>query len=140
MDKLSIGEVAKRANIAASAIRYYESEGLIPPAGRVRGRRVYDPPIIARLALIHLAKSAGFTIAEIRKLLAGVARSAPPGARWRELAERKLAELEAPPPRGQPAAPGGGERAQAFLPDDRAPLEALGASLQRPRTRQAPGC
>lgn len=94
MDKLSIGEVAKRANIAASAIRYYESEGLIPPAGRVRGRRVYDPPVIARLALIHLAKSAGFTIAEIRKLLAGVSRSAPPGARWRELAERKLAELE----------------------------------------------
>ena len=94
MKKLRIGQVAKRAGIAASAIRYYEAEGLIPPAGRINGRRVYDDDMIDRLTFIEIAKRAGFTIAEIRKLQSGFARSTPPGVRWRALAERKLEELD----------------------------------------------
>ena len=96
---LPIGEVAKRAGIAASALRYYEREGLIPAAARAGGRRVYDPEVLDRLALVRAAKQAGFTIAEIRDFLRGVAgrsrKGRAPGPRFRKLAARKLAELEA---------------------------------------------
>ncbi len=91
---LRIGEVAQRAGIATSAIRYYEREGLIPKADRFGNARVYGADILDRLALIALAKSAGFTIAETRQLLRGVSRRTPPGPRWRAQAEKKLAEVE----------------------------------------------
>ncbi len=94
MKSLSIGQVAKLVGIAASAIRYYESEGLLPPAERRSGRRVYDERVVERLAIIHLAKGAGFTVAEVKRLLGGFARRTPPGERWRTLAERKLEELD----------------------------------------------
>lgn len=94
MKELSIGQVADRAGIAASAIRYYESEGLLPRASRRSGRRVYAADILDRLSLIEIAKRAGFTVAEIRRLLSGFARSTPPGVRWRALAERKLEEMD----------------------------------------------
>ncbi|MEN8158531.1 MAG: MerR family transcriptional regulator [Myxococcota bacterium] len=95
MAEIGIGEVARRAGLASSAIRYYESEGLIPRADRRGGKRVYDEGVLLRLAIIDLAKRAGFTIAEIRQLLGGFARRTPPGVRWRRLAEGKLRELEA---------------------------------------------
>jgi MerR family redox-sensitive transcriptional activator SoxR len=91
---LRIGEVARRAGIATSAIRYYEKEGLIPVADRRGNARVYGADILDRLALIELAKSAGFSISETRRLVRGVARRTPPGPRWRALAEQKLAEVE----------------------------------------------
>jgi MerR family redox-sensitive transcriptional activator SoxR len=91
--ELAIGEVAARAGIATSAIRYYERAGLLPRAARRGGRRVYDPAIVERLALIQLAQSAGFTVAEIRRLLSGFGRKTPPGARWRALATTKRGEL-----------------------------------------------
>ncbi len=91
---LRIGEVAQRAGIATSAIRYYEREGLIPKADRLGNARVYGADILDRLALIALAKSAGFTIAETRRLLRGVSRRTPPGPRWRAQAQKKLAEVE----------------------------------------------
>ncbi len=94
MEELSIGEVARRAGIATSAIRYYEGEGLIPRAARRNGRRVYDRGIAERLALIDLAKRAGFTVAEIKRLLGGFARRTPPGERWRALADEKLLEQD----------------------------------------------
>ena len=95
MKELSIGEVGKAAGLAPSAIRFYESEGLIPRAARRGGRRVYGESIVDRRALIDLAKGAGCTVAEIRRLLGGFTRRTPPGERWRTLAETKLEELEA---------------------------------------------
>lgn len=92
---LSIGEVARRAGLRTSAIRYYESEGLIPVAERISGRRRYDEDVFSRLALIGLAQKAGFTVREIRTLLHGFGRRTPPGVRWRKLAARKLSEVEA---------------------------------------------
>ena len=89
-----IGQVAERAGIAASAVRYYEAEGLLPKAARLNGRRVYEASILGRLKLIEAAKSAGFTVAEIRQLVRGFGRSVPPGKRWRDLADAKRAELE----------------------------------------------
>ena len=89
-----IGEVARRAGMAASAIRYYEREGLIPVADRRGNARVYGSDIFDRLTLIELAKSAGFTVAETRQLVRGVSRRTPPGPRWRALAEKKLVEVD----------------------------------------------
>ena len=94
MKLLRIGQVAERAGIAASAIRYYEDEGLLPRPDRRNGRRVYDERVVGRLRIIHLAKSAGFTVAEVKQLLGGFARRTPPGERWRALAERKRVELD----------------------------------------------
>ena len=94
MKLLRIGQVAERAGIAASAIRYYEDEGLLPRPDRRNGRRVYDESVVGRLRIIHLAKSAGFTVAEVKQLLGGFARRTPPGERWRALAERKRVELD----------------------------------------------
>jgi DNA-binding transcriptional MerR regulator len=94
MAMLRIGEVAERAGLAASALRYYEREGLLPKAARRGGARVYEESILDRLALIGVAKAAGFSMAEIKRLLSGFARRTPPGERWRSLAEAKLEELE----------------------------------------------
>ncbi len=91
---LTIGEVADQSGLAASALRFYEREGLIPKANRSAGKRVWSGDVLDRLALIDVAKSAGFTVAEIKMLISGVARRTPPGPRWRQLAERKLVELE----------------------------------------------
>ena len=92
--EMSIGEVAKRAGLSSSAIRYYEREGLIGRARRRAGRRVYEAEILDRLRIIELAKNAGFTIAETRRLLHGFSSDTEPGERWRALAVEKMAELD----------------------------------------------
>ena len=89
---LSIGEVAERAGLRPSALRYYEEAGLLSPAERVSGRRRYDASVLDRLRIISCAQSAGFRIAEIRELFHG--EDGGQGA-WRSLAERKLAEVNA---------------------------------------------
>jgi MerR family redox-sensitive transcriptional activator SoxR len=91
----TIGEVAGRAGLRPSAIRYYETAGLLPTPLRRAGRRIYDEAVLRRLALIALAQRAGFTVREVRTLLHGFAPRTAPPARWRTLTERKLAELEA---------------------------------------------
>lgn len=92
---LAIGEVARRSGIAPSAIRYYEKLGLVPRAERRGGKRVFGEEVLDRLALIRVAKTAGFRVTEIRALLGGLGRRTPPGPRWRRMAARKLEELEA---------------------------------------------
>ena len=62
---LSIGDVAARSGLAASALRFYERLDLITAAGRRSGHRVYDPSVFNRLATIDLLAQAGFTLAEI---------------------------------------------------------------------------
>ncbi|MFD5915626.1 MerR family transcriptional regulator [Kitasatospora sp. NPDC058201] len=93
MRYLAIGELARQAGLRPSALRYYESLGLLPAARREGGRRVWPAATLRRLALIRMSRRAGFTLAEIRRLL----DDAPDrGAtrQWRELAERKLPELD----------------------------------------------
>jgi MerR family redox-sensitive transcriptional activator SoxR len=91
---LPIGKVAKLAGLAPSAIRYYEKAGLLPKPGRQSGQRRYGLEIAARLRIIQLARDAGFSIAETRTFLSGFSAATTPAARWRALAQRKLAELE----------------------------------------------
>lgn len=94
MDTLPIGEVAERAGVEPSAIRYYESLGLLPRPARAGGKRRYGSDVLDRLALIALAKDSGFTMKEIRQLVADFAPDSGPAERWRVLATRKLAELD----------------------------------------------
>ncbi len=95
MDRLSIGDVAQRARLNPSAIRYYERMGLLPEPARLNGRRRYDAGILKRLAIVRMAQEAGFTIEEIGTLVGGFPEGTPPGDRWRELARRKLPEVDA---------------------------------------------
>jgi len=90
---LSIGEIARRAGLRTSAIRYYEKIGLLPKAARVNGRRYYDETTLERLAIIRFAKRVGFSVAEMTVLLNGAAVRPPP-QRWRTLAHEKLVQLD----------------------------------------------
>jgi DNA-binding transcriptional MerR regulator len=88
---LSISDVAAASGLRPSALRYYEEAGLISPAGRRGGRRIYRPAVLSRLALVALAQEVGFTVREIAALLGGHVNDKE---RWREMAERKLGEIE----------------------------------------------
>lgn len=92
---MSIGEVATRAGVAPSAIRYYEAEGLLRDPGRVSGRRAYGTAVLRRIAVVQACRAAGFTIREIRTLFAADDSGADPGDGWRAIAESKLAEVTA---------------------------------------------
>jgi MerR family transcriptional regulator, redox-sensitive transcriptional activator SoxR len=90
---VGIGEVSRRTGKAASAIRYYEEIGLIPPARRVSGRRRYSPEIVRTLAIIETAQRAGLNLEEIRSLLEASPSDAAATDRLREMADRRLPEL-----------------------------------------------
>jgi MerR family redox-sensitive transcriptional activator SoxR len=95
VETLSIGEVARLAGIRASAIRYYESAGLLPVPPRASGQRRYEPRVVDRLALIRFAQDAGFTVAEIRTLFEGFDEATPMSERWQALARQKMEEADA---------------------------------------------
>ncbi len=65
MKELDIGEVARRAGVAASTLRFYEEKGLIASVGRHGLRRLFDESVLERLALIALGRVAGFSLDEI---------------------------------------------------------------------------
>ena len=92
---MRIGELARSVGLRTSAIRYYESLGVLEPARRVSGRREYDGGAVNRLRLLQAAQHAGFTLAETRVLLPILANDGRSGKRWREIAQRKLQELDA---------------------------------------------
>ncbi len=94
MSTLSIGEVARRANVNASAIRYYEGVGLLPEPERVSGKRRYGEAVLRTLTVIDAAKRAGFTIEEVRTLINGFPAEATAAERWQALASRKLEEVD----------------------------------------------
>ena len=90
--ELAIGEVAERAGMTASRIRYYEMRGLIPEPERAAGKRRYTDDVFRRLAIIDAAQRVGFALDEIRDLLGS--RDQPAHERLRQLATLKLPELD----------------------------------------------
>ncbi len=90
--ELTIGEVARRAGVAPSSIRYYERIGLLPKPDRSGGQRRYDPDVLGKLGFIGVAQSAGFKLREIKQLIDSADGL---GAPMRSLSSQKLDEVEA---------------------------------------------
>jgi MerR family redox-sensitive transcriptional activator SoxR len=91
---LTIGEVAARAGVRTSALRYYEETGLLEPAARVSGQRRYEPSAVERLAVIRFCQGLGFSLTEVRELLTPP-RGPAQKRRWRSLVDAKINELDA---------------------------------------------
>ena len=94
MATITIGEVARRAGLQASAIRYYEKIGLLPKTQRIGGQRRYETSVLNYLEVIDVAKRAGFRMDEIRHLFHGFGRGIPAFHRWQVLAQRKITEMD----------------------------------------------
>lgn len=93
--ELTIGELARRTGRPASAIRYYESVGVLPEPDRVSGRRRYPPDTVRRLAVIDTAQRAGLSLQEITEVLGAWPGDPAATERLCQVAERKLPELAA---------------------------------------------
>jgi MerR family redox-sensitive transcriptional activator SoxR len=91
---LTIGEIAARAGVNTSHIRYYERVGVLPQPDRASGRRRYGEEVLHRLAIIDVAQRAGFTLEEIRDLTGPTNQGVRAGQRVRELAQQKLPDVE----------------------------------------------
>ncbi len=92
--QLTIGEVAHRAGVATSSIRYYESIGVLPEPDRLHGQRRYDQQVLGKLAFVGVAQSAGFKLEEIKALMRSVDGADGMGDQMRALSRRKLGEVE----------------------------------------------
>lgn len=92
---MQIGEVARRAGIATSAIRFYEETGLLPEPDRTpAGYRRYDRAVIDRLAFIRAGQAVGLTLRELRDVLRIRDGGEPPCRHVAELIEGRLTEID----------------------------------------------
>lgn len=95
MGPLTIGQVAKRAGIGLETVRFYERQGLIEEPGRKEsGYRQYAEEVVARLRFIRRAKELGFSLKEIRELLALRHDPSTTCAEVRNRAKAKIANIE----------------------------------------------
>ena len=100
---LTVGEVAARSGYAPSALRYYESEGLISAERTGGGQRRYERSVLRRLAFIRAARHVGLTLDEIRASLETLPRGRTPNRAdwtrmsklWRRRLDEEIAALEA---------------------------------------------
>jgi DNA-binding transcriptional MerR regulator len=88
---LTIGELARRAGVATSALRYWEELGLLPAAARISGQRRYPESAVGLVGIILLLREVGFSLAEQKAFMASRAVALDD---WQRLARRKLAELD----------------------------------------------
>lgn len=92
---LAIGELAHRAGIAPSALRYYETEGLIRSSRTGGGQRRYERGMLRRLAFIRAAQNVGLSLDEIRSALSTLpAQRSPTRADWARLSRSWQARLD----------------------------------------------
>ncbi len=77
-DTLSIGQVAERTGLSVSAVRFYETAGLVAPDRNPGGQRRFQRSDIRRLSFVLIAQQLGFTIAEIRARLDALPRGRTP--------------------------------------------------------------
>jgi MerR family redox-sensitive transcriptional activator SoxR len=99
---LTIGEVARRSGVAASALRFYEQRGLITSVRRGSGHRRFPRPVLRRVAFIVFAQRIGLTLEEIAAELAKLPPDRAPNRRdwgrlsrtWKARIEERIAELE----------------------------------------------
>jgi MerR family transcriptional regulator, redox-sensitive transcriptional activator SoxR len=101
-DRLSMGEVSRRSGFAASALRYYEDQGLISAERSPGGQRTFQRSVLRRLAFIRAASNIGLTLEEIRAELACLPAERTPtkkdwrriSGHWRHRLDEQIAALE----------------------------------------------
>lgn len=94
-DALSIGQLARRTGLAVSAIRYYETQGLIRPARNAGGQRRFLRSDIRRLSFVRIAQQFGFTLPKISALMAGLPEGRTPTKRdWGKISRQFRATLD----------------------------------------------
>ncbi len=100
---ISIGEVSERSGLAASAVRFYERQGLIHAVRTSGGQRRFRRDVLRRIAFIRIAQRVGLTLDEIRAALGGLPVDRAPSRQdwtrltrgWRERIDQRIALLEA---------------------------------------------
>jgi MerR family redox-sensitive transcriptional activator SoxR len=93
---LTIGALAKRTGLSVSAIRFYESRGIVAPLRNAGGQRRFLRSDIRRLSFVLIAQRLGLTISAIQALLAGLPQQRTPTQRdWQAIAKRLQDELDA---------------------------------------------
>jgi MerR family transcriptional regulator, redox-sensitive transcriptional activator SoxR len=101
-DRLPMGEVSRRSGFAASALRYYEGQGLIDAERSAGGQRTFRRSVLRRLAFIRAASNIGLTLDEIRQELASLPSERTPtksdwhriSRHWRHRIDEQIAALE----------------------------------------------
>jgi MerR family transcriptional regulator, redox-sensitive transcriptional activator SoxR len=101
-DRVTIGELARRAGVAASTLRYYEDLGLISSERSAGGQRRYARVMLRRVAFIRAAQAVGLSLAEVRGALAKLPDKRTPNkadwnkvsATWIRRVNERIAELE----------------------------------------------
>jgi len=99
--RIAIGDLAKRSGIAASALRFYEEQGLISSERSAGGHRHYARTELRRVAFIGAAQNVGLTLEQIRSALQGLPEGRTPTAadwtrlsrEWRPLIDARIAAL-----------------------------------------------
>ena len=95
-DELTIGEVAARSGVAASALRFYERRGLIAAARSDGNQRRFDRSVLRRIAFVQAGRAAGITLSEIGSALEGLPTHRTPSRRdWERLSKRWRDDLDA---------------------------------------------
>jgi len=102
-ETLSIGDVATRSGIATSALRFYESQGLVDATRSDGGQRRYERDVLRRVAFIRVAQRVGLTLDEVRAALATLPDERTPTAKdwarlsrlWRPRLDDQIAVLVA---------------------------------------------
>ena len=100
-DFIDIASLAKRAGVAASALRFYEDQGLIRSARQASGRRHFPRSTLRRVAFVRAAQAVGLTLEEIRAALATLPEERTPtredwaslSSAWKPLIEERIAAL-----------------------------------------------
>lgn len=102
MEELTIGELSARSGVAVSAVRYYESLGLLTSTRTSGGQRRYARSALRRVAVVQAAQRVGLTLAEVRDAMAHLPADRAPGKaewarlsrRWRQQLDARILELE----------------------------------------------
>ena len=92
---MKIGEMAKRSDLPASTIRYYEQIGLIPHPTRESGQRIYEESTADLLKVVKIARGLGYSLEEVSPLLEAFRTRNEPSGVCHELVHSKLQELDA---------------------------------------------
>ena len=101
-ERLTIGQVAERTGVNASALRFYEDEGLLTPERTAAGHRRYPRDLLRRVSFIRAAQEVGITLAEVREALDTLPDGRTPtrqdwarlSAGWRDRLDARISALE----------------------------------------------